>query len=112
MPIKYRYILFVGLLHGILAVLAYQLLSERKIWFLLVEGGMLLSVYLAYRLYKRLIEPIDYINNGIGALRDGEIHYRHVWPVPFALEVTPEMLEEGLSLFTFSADILLEAIRR
>ena len=47
---------------------------------------------------------------GHGAIREGEIHYRHVWPVPFAQDISPDMLEEWLSLFVFSADTVRDAI--
>jgi hypothetical protein len=48
------------------------------------------------------VSPIGHI-----AIQDGEMHHRHIWPLPVGLHVTTEVLEEWLSLFLFSADTVL-----
>ncbi len=84
MPLKYRYFVFVGLLHLVLAVLTYQLLALHRVWFLVVEGVLLVSLYFAYRLYRSLIRPLEYLATGIDALQDQD----------FSVKFTPQGIRE------------------
>lgn len=76
MPLKWRYWLFTGLIHAIVGVLAFQVLGEQKAWFLLVELILLISLGLAYGVYRSLIRPLDFLSSGIDAVTDRDFSVR------------------------------------
>lgn len=78
MSLKFRYILFVGLLHAILVVLAYYILIKQKILFLGAEVLILGSLYLSYELYKAFIKPISLMQAGTDAIADGDFSIKYV----------------------------------
>lgn len=70
MTIKAQYLIFVLLIHALLAFLAFRLLWEQKVYFYLLEIGLLLSLYLAYRLYRAFVQPLAFISQGVAAIRE------------------------------------------
>jgi nitrogen fixation/metabolism regulation signal transduction histidine kinase len=78
MSLKYKYVLFIGVLHIVLIVLIYFLLQEKKWYFLLSEFLMFFSLYLSYNLYKSFIRPITLMQTGTDALSDGEFNTKYV----------------------------------
>ena len=56
--------------------LAYQLIGDEKIWFLAVELGILLSLFLSYLLYKQLIAPLDLMAAGAAAIEDQDFQVK------------------------------------
>lgn len=76
MSLKWRYWLFIGLIHLLLGVLVFQLLADQKAWFLLVEVGLLVSLALAYSLYRALIKPLDFLSSGVDAIADQDFSVR------------------------------------
>jgi len=78
MSLKYKYILFIGVLHLVLIVLIYELLKDKLWYFLLSEILMFVSLYLSYNLYKSFIRPIALMQSGTDALADGEFNSKYV----------------------------------
>lgn len=78
MSIKVRFLLFVLLLHALLAFLAFRLLWEQKVFFYLLEIGLLLSLYLAYRLYRAFVQPLAFISRGVAAIRERDFSVKFV----------------------------------
>lgn len=78
MSLKFRYILFIGLLHTILVVLAYYILIDRKILFLGAEVVIIISLYLSYELYKAFIRPISLMQAGTDAIADADFNIKYV----------------------------------
>ena len=78
MNLKYKYILFIGVLHIVLIVLIYVLLQEKKWYFLLSEFLLFISLYLSYNLYKSFIRPLTLMQTGTDALTDGEFNTKYV----------------------------------
>lgn len=79
MSLKVKFFCFILLIHGIIGYLMYQLLGEeRRLWFFLVEVGILVSIFLSYLLYKQLIRPIELMAMGANAIEDGDFNVKFV----------------------------------
>ncbi|MFK7934308.1 MAG: HAMP domain-containing protein [Saprospiraceae bacterium] len=76
MSLKLKYTLFIGLLHLLMGYLAFLLIGEEKIWFLVVELGILASLFLSYLLYKQLIAPLNLIASGAAAIEDQDFQVK------------------------------------
>jgi nitrogen fixation/metabolism regulation signal transduction histidine kinase len=57
--------------------LAYQLLRDAYHWFLGVQLLLALSLYLAYRVYRSLIRPLELVSGGSAALRDRDFTVKY-----------------------------------
>ncbi len=77
MSLKFKYIAFIGLLHLILIGLCYYLLEENKWYFIGSELLVILSLYLSYLMYKAFIRPIDLMQSGTDAIRDGDFSVQY-----------------------------------
>jgi len=78
MSLKLKYILFIGLLHGILVVLIYNVLKENKWLFIASELVILFSLYLSYLLYSALIKPIDLMQSGTDAIAEKDFSVKYL----------------------------------
>ncbi|MEM9544554.1 MAG: ATP-binding protein [Bacteroidota bacterium] len=78
MSLKFRYFLFIGVLHVLIAVGLYFLLKEQLIYFLLSEAVLLISIGLSIGLYKKLIRPIELMQMGTSALRNKDFTVKYV----------------------------------
>ena len=78
MPTSLKYIAYLTLLHLALGVVAYFLIGPSP-WLLVAEAGLLLSAYVGYRLYRRLVAPVALLSRGAGALADQD----------FSVKMTP-----------------------
>lgn len=78
MTIKWKYIIFIGLIHVLIAVMAWYLLEDRIALFLLVELGVIISLALAYRIYTGFVRPLQFMVAGTDAIldRDFSVKYR------------------------------------
>ena len=78
MPTSLKYTAYLALLHLTLGVAAYYLIGPTG-WLLAAEALLLLSAYVAYRLYRRLVAPVSLLSRGAGALADQD----------FSVKMTP-----------------------
>lgn len=78
MSLKFRYFLFIGLLHILIGVGLYYLLIDHKIYFLLSEAFLLISLALGVSLYKKLIRPIELMQTGTNALTNKDFTVKYV----------------------------------
>lgn len=78
MSLKFKYILFIGLLHTVLVLLTYQILRENKWIFIASEFIIMISLYLSYLLYMALIKPIDLMQTGADAIRDKDFTIKYL----------------------------------
>jgi len=78
MSLRFRYFLFIGILHLLIAVGFYQLLGENKIYFLISEAFLLISFGLSISLYKRLIRPIEMMQAGTNALANNDFTVKYM----------------------------------
>ena len=80
MKLKFQFILYILFLHGVIAFFAFDYFLSQRYWFLIVEAALIISFFVAYRIYRHLIRPLDLISSGIQSIRDQDftIHYRKV----------------------------------
>lgn len=78
LALKYQYALFILITHGVIGVLSYHLLrdTDYKFWLFAVEFCLLLSLLLAYSLYKRFIKPVELMSSGADALEDKDFQVK------------------------------------
>lgn len=65
-----KYILYLSILHLTLGVMAYFQFSEQKEMVILAEVLLMLSAYIAFRIYRSIISPLQLLGRGAAALED------------------------------------------
>ncbi len=76
MKLSTKYVLFVVLVHGVALGLTWFITGENKIYFILAEVLVLLSLLLAASVYKQLISPLHYLMQGIQAIKDRDFNVK------------------------------------
>lgn len=78
MSLKAKFILFVVFIHLLIIFFLFQL-KDKPTWiYLLFELLILLTVVIAFRLYKGLFRPLNLITSGIKSIQDKEFNVRFV----------------------------------
>ncbi len=78
MTIKIRYFIFIIIIHLVIIVLSFKLLKEQKLYFFLIEIGVIISLFFAYRIYKSFIEPLQFLAAGADAILDKDFSINYV----------------------------------
>lgn len=78
MTIKVKYFLFVGLIHALITYLVFLLLQDRKVYFILSEILIIISLALAVQIYLAFIRPLQFMANGINALEDEDFSVQYL----------------------------------
>lgn len=78
MSLKLKYALFIIIIHAVIAILAFQLLQERKAWFFVAEIGVIISLVISYGLYRSLIRPLQFLYSGVDAIQDKDFNIKFV----------------------------------
>ena len=73
-----RFVVYLAVLHLAVGGLAYLAFREQPLLLIGVEVLMILSAYLAYRLYRSLIAPVDLLARGAAALADQDFSVKLV----------------------------------
>lgn len=76
LSLKTKYILFIALIHLVALVLSYFVFQEAPLIFIASEAVILLSLYLAYQLYRGLVQPLNLIMTGVDAIRDRDFNVK------------------------------------
>lgn len=76
MKLSTKYILFVVILHGVALALSYYVFCNNRIFFLVAEVFILISVIIAWRLYNQLIQPLKLLIQGADAIRDRDFNVK------------------------------------
>lgn len=77
MSLRFKYILFIVIIHSVLILVIYQLLEENKWLFLGSEILVLFSLILSYQLYKGFIKPIQLMQSGVDAIADADFSIKY-----------------------------------
>ncbi len=97
MSLKFKYVLFIGILHAVLIALIYFLLKDNLWYFLASEVGVFISLFISYLLYKSMIRPIDLISSGTDAIVDKDFSIKYLrtgsTEVDKLVDVYNEMIE-------------------
>jgi two-component system nitrogen regulation sensor histidine kinase NtrY len=93
-----RYLLYIVTLHAVLGALLYLLLRDEKVWFIVSELGILLSLGVAVRLYRQFRQPSEFVASGIEAIQDKDFTVKFVptgnWEVDQLVTVYNLMIDQ------------------
>ena len=78
MKLRTKYILFVTILHVIVLVLSYYILQKDLVFFIVSEVFVIISLIIAWNLYRQLIQPLKSLMQGIEAIRDRDFNVKFV----------------------------------
>jgi two-component system nitrogen regulation sensor histidine kinase NtrY len=76
MKLRTKYLLFVFILHLITLVLTYFIFQENKILFLVAEIFIIISIIIAWNLYRQLIQPLKSLMAGLDAIKDYDFNVK------------------------------------
>lgn len=76
MTLRSKYVLFISLIHLVALITSFLVFEDQKIWFILSEAVLLISLYFAIRLYRELIQPIGLLSRGMDALQDRDFNVK------------------------------------
>jgi two-component system nitrogen regulation sensor histidine kinase NtrY len=98
MKLGTKYVLFVGMVHGVALVLSYFVFTDNKVLFILAEAVILVSVFFSWQLYRELIRPLKLLTQGAEAIKDGDftIKFRPTgkYEMDRLIEVYNRMIDE------------------
>lgn len=77
MSLKYKYWIYLFLLHGLLTYAAY-LVFENKLYFILSEIGIILLLVLGYYFFRQFARPLELIESGTNALESNDFTVKYV----------------------------------
>ncbi|MEM7352330.1 MAG: ATP-binding protein [Acidobacteriota bacterium] len=80
MTLRTKFLVYVVMLHGLLAAAAAFLLKEHRDWLLAVEAVFLLSILVAIRLVRSFSVPLDLIRTGTELINEADFT-THFTPV-------------------------------
>ena len=73
-----KYVIYLTLLHLLLAVAVYFAFDGNGLWFLGAEALLLGSAYFAYHLYRSILAPLRLLSRGADALADKDFSVKLV----------------------------------
>ena len=77
-PLRFRYIIFIGILHFVLIGMVFRLLGENKFYFIASEVLILISVIVSIQIYRDFLRPIEFVRSGIEAIKDKDFTIKFV----------------------------------
>ena len=98
MKLRTKYIGFVSLLHAVALVLSYFIFRENKILFIISEVFIIISMVIAWQLYKQLIQPLKLLTQGTEAIRDKDFTVKFLptgtYEMDKLIQVYNQMIDE------------------
>jgi two-component system nitrogen regulation sensor histidine kinase NtrY len=85
MKLRTKYILFVSILHLVALVLSFFIFRKDQVFFIVSEVFILISMFIAWQLYRELLQPLRTLMQGIDAIKDKDFN------ITFAPTGKPEM---------------------
>jgi len=76
MKLRTKYILFVVILHLLALVLTYFIFKDDSIYFIASEVVIIISIVIAWQLYRQLIQPLKTLMQGVDAIKDRDFNVR------------------------------------
>ena len=76
MKLRTKYIIFVTILHLLTLGLTFYIFNTKRIFFILSEVFILVSLVISLRLYGQLIRPIQMLLQGVEALKDRDFNVK------------------------------------
>jgi PAS domain S-box-containing protein len=86
------------ILHLVALVLTYFIFSENKIYFIVSEVFILISIVIAWQLYRQLIQPLKTLMQGVEAIKDRDFNVKFLstgkHEMDELIEVYNQMMDE------------------
>ncbi|MBD1362357.1 PAS domain S-box protein [Mucilaginibacter sp. ZT4R22] len=76
MKLRTKYIIFVVILHLLALGLSFYIFDKDRVWFIISEVFIIISVIIAIQLYQQLIRPIKMLLQGIEAIKDQDFNVK------------------------------------
>ncbi|MDB5022716.1 MAG: hypothetical protein JWP78_471 [Mucilaginibacter sp.] len=76
MKLRTKYLLFVIILHLIALVLTYFIFQQNKIYFIVSEVFIIISIIISWNLYRQLIQPLKSLMQGLDAIKDRDFNVK------------------------------------
>jgi two-component system nitrogen regulation sensor histidine kinase NtrY len=78
MKLRTKYIVFVTLLHLAALALSWFIFEKNRIYFIVAEAVIVVSIIISWKLYKELILPLRSMMQGIDAIKDRDFNVKFV----------------------------------
>ena len=76
MKLRTKYIVFVTILHVLALALSFYIFDQNRIYFILSEIFIIISIIISVQLYQQLISPIKMMLQGIEAIKDRDFNVK------------------------------------
>jgi len=76
MKLRTKYLLFVIILHLIALVLTWFIFEQNKIYFIVSEVFIIISIIISWNLYLQLIRPLKSLMQGVNAIKDRDFNVK------------------------------------
>jgi len=76
MKLRTKYILFVAIIHAVALAVTWFIFDKDRIWFIVAEVFILLSIVISIQLYNQLIKPIKTLMQGVEAIKDRDFNVK------------------------------------
>ena len=76
MKLRTKFILFVVILHLITLGLSFYIFDKNRIYFIISEVFVIISIVISIQLYRQLISPIKMLLQGIEAIKDHDFNVK------------------------------------
>ncbi|MDB5135888.1 MAG: hypothetical protein JWP37_2491 [Mucilaginibacter sp.] len=76
MKLRTKYLLFVIILHLIALVLTWVVFEDNRVFFIVAEVFILISIIISWNLYKQLIQPLKTLMQGVDAIKDRDFNVK------------------------------------
>jgi two-component system nitrogen regulation sensor histidine kinase NtrY len=78
MKLRTKYIVFVAIIHLAALVLSWVIFDKNRIFFLIAEFVILVSIAISWSLYKQLLLPLKSMMQGMNAIKDQDFNVKFV----------------------------------
>ena len=76
MRLRTKYILFVVIIHLVALVLAWFVFCQNRIFFIISEVFVIISIAIAWQLYIQLLRPLKMLMQGVEAIKDRDFNVK------------------------------------
>jgi len=76
MKLRTKYILFVVIIHLVALTLTWFIFNNDKVWFIVSEVFVIISIVIAIQLYRQLIQPLKTLMQGVDAIKDRDFNVK------------------------------------
>lgn len=78
MKLRTKFILFVIIIHLVTLVLSFIIFRDNKIFFIASEIFIVISIIIAFQLYKELLQPLQTLTQGLEAIKERDFNIKFV----------------------------------